>query len=48
MAANDGSRYNEIASPMFLFEEGEILTRDELRRRKETIIERKEKKSREW
>lgn len=46
-AAGNHSRYNEIASPMFLFEEGEILTKDELKRRKDNLVAKKERKSRQ-
>ena len=47
MAANvDFSSYNAVASPMHLFEDGELLTREELRKRKEEALVRQEKKSR--
>ena len=42
----DVSDYNAIASPMHLYEDGELLTREELRRRKEEALVKQEKKSR--
>lgn len=44
--SGDDSNYNVIASPMHLFEDGELLTRDELRKRKEEALVKQEKKSR--
>lgn len=47
MAAKmNASNYNAIASPMHLYEDGELLTREELRRRKEDALVQQEKKSR--
>lgn len=40
------SGYNAIASPMHLFEDGELLTKEELKRRKEDAVEKQAKKSR--
>ncbi|XP_067933281.1 protein FAM227A-like [Watersipora subatra] len=46
MATNMAVRnYNAIASPMHLFEDGELLTREELRKRKEEALIKQEKKS---
>lgn len=45
MAAGE-SNYNAIASPMHLFEDFELLTREELRKRKEEALVKQEKKSR--
>jgi hypothetical protein len=38
--------YNAVASPMHLFEDGELLTKEELRRRRDEVITKQEKKSR--
>lgn len=42
----DASDYNAIASPMHLYEDGELLTREELKRRKDEALVKQEKKSR--
>lgn len=46
MAELNAKVYNEIAAAMHLFEESEILTKEEVKRRRENAIEKQTKKAR--
>lgn len=46
MEISANEEYNAVASPMHLFEDGELLTKEELKRRRDEAIEKQVKKSR--